>query len=65
MAAKRGLYMFQFDNSYSWLNSKTVKYDNVILSPLQIKSVDSFKWKPAFYNNIPTTEVTAQKIVII
>lgn len=65
MAAKRGLYLFEFDNSYSWINSKTVKYDNVILSPLQIKSVDAFKWIPAYYNNIPTSEATSDKVVVI
>lgn len=26
MAVKRGIYMFEFDNSYSWINSKTVKF---------------------------------------
>lgn len=25
-AMKKGLYMFEFDNSYSWLNSKKVYY---------------------------------------
>jgi hypothetical protein len=36
MATKRGLYMFEFDNSYSWINAKTISYQNIILSPLQI-----------------------------
>jgi hypothetical protein len=33
-AMKKGLYMFEFDNSYSWINSKKVFYQNEIYTPL-------------------------------
>lgn len=26
MAAKRGLYQFEFDNTYSWMNSKNIRF---------------------------------------
>ena len=35
---KKGIYMFEFDNSYSWINSKVLRYENVVYSPMQIKS---------------------------
>lgn len=37
---KKGIYMFEFDNSYSWINGKNLKYENVIYAPLEIKSID-------------------------
>jgi hypothetical protein len=33
-AMKKGLYEFEFDNSYSWINGKTIRYENVVFSPL-------------------------------
>ena len=47
-AIKRGLYMFEFDNSQSWLNPKTVIYENLVYSPLQIKAEDVHPWLDAF-----------------
>ncbi len=38
MAAKRGIYQFEFDNTYSWINSKTVKFEKILLSPLELQS---------------------------
>lgn len=65
MAARRGLYIFEFDNSYSWINSKTVRYENVILTPLGIKSAEPSKWIPAFFNNVPSNEALPEKVVTI
>lgn len=65
MAARRGLYIFEFDNSYSWINSKTVRYENVILTPLEIKSAEASKWIPAFFNNVPSNEAVPEKVVTI
>lgn len=31
LASKRGLYLIEFDNSYSWINSKTITYEQVVL----------------------------------
>lgn len=36
MASKKGLYMFELDNSYSWMNNKNIRYENVILTPLEM-----------------------------
>lgn len=44
--------MFEFDNTYSWINGKSLKYENVIYSPLEIKSVDCEEWIEDFYDNI-------------
>ena len=65
MAARRGLYIFEFDNSYSWINSKTVRYENVILTPLEIKSAEPSKWIPAFFNNVPSNEAIPDKVATI
>jgi hypothetical protein len=65
MAARRGLYIFEFDNSYSWINSKTVRYENVILTPLDIKSAEPSKWIPAFFNNVSSNEALPEKVVTI
>lgn len=40
MAVKRGIYMFEFDNSYSWINSKIVKFETIVLAPVQFSSVN-------------------------
>lgn len=34
MAVRKGLYSFEFDNSYSWMNNKIVKYQKVIFVPI-------------------------------
>ena len=56
-AIKRGLYMFEFDNSQSWLNPKTVIYENLVYSTLQIKAEDVHPWLDAFYENRPMNSV--------
>jgi hypothetical protein len=65
MAARRGIYVFEFDNSYSWINSKTIRYENIIFSPLQIKSVDASKWIPAYFNDVPSNEATSDRVTTI
>lgn len=52
MAAKRGIYAFEFDNSYSWMKSKTVKYQIIVLSPIEVQSIVKYPWINAYYNNI-------------
>lgn len=29
--------MFEFDNSYSWVKSKTLTYETAVLVPLELK----------------------------
>jgi hypothetical protein len=41
IALERGIYMFEFDNSYSWMKAKTIFYETVILSPLEITNSTS------------------------
>jgi hypothetical protein len=36
--------MFEFDNSYSWINGKTVIYELVIFTPLELKHVNADDW---------------------
>ncbi len=64
VAARRGIYSFEFDNSYSWINSKTVRYENVILSPLQIRA-DPYKWIPSYFNDTPSNEAIPAKVTSI
>jgi hypothetical protein len=49
---KKGIYMFEFDNSYSWINGKSVKYEMVVYTPLEIKSSNFDEWVEDFYENI-------------
>jgi hypothetical protein len=65
MAARRGLYIFEFDNSYSWINSKTIRYENVVFTPLEIKSVEPCKWLPAFFNGVPSNEAIPERVALI
>ena len=32
MATKRGIYMIEFDNSYSWINGKNLRLEYVVLT---------------------------------
>lgn len=34
MALKRGIYKFELDNSYSWINGKTVRLEYSVLEPV-------------------------------
>ena len=52
MAARNGLYEFEFDNSYSWINSKTIKFDTVILTALEYETIDAPTFVPSFYDKI-------------
>lgn len=36
-AIETGIYMFEFDNSYSWMKGKTIAVDFTILVPLEIR----------------------------
>lgn len=65
MAARRGIYVFEFDNSYSWINSKSIRYENIILAPLQIKSNDQPKWLSSYFNNVPTNSALPEKVTSI
>lgn len=41
---KKGVYMFEFDNTFSWINGKSIRYENVVYSPLEIKSTREDAW---------------------
>ena len=64
MAAKRGLYMFEFDNSYSWVNNKTVTFEKIILAPVEFQSVDEYKWQSSFYGDIPINQMGDKSKII-
>lgn len=49
---RKGIYMFEFDNTYSWINSKTIRFEIVIYAPLEIKTINNDEWISDFYNNI-------------
>ncbi len=31
-----GIYAIEFDNSYSWVNEKSISYDLTVMTPLEI-----------------------------
>lgn len=51
-AMKKGLYLFEFDNSYSWITGKVIKYQNLVFTPLQIKNVKEEAWIDSFYEDV-------------
>jgi hypothetical protein len=65
MVSKRGIYAFEFDNSYSWINKKTVKYQNIVLTPVEVQSSHKYNWIGAFYNNIPMNQMAKDKVCIV
>ena len=54
---RKGIYMFEFDNSYSWINSKTIRFENVIYAPLEIKTTNTDEWISDFYCNLFQNEI--------
>lgn len=41
---KKGIYLFEFDNSYSWINGKTIHYEAVVLAPYDLSGADYPEW---------------------
>lgn len=65
MAARRGIYQFEFDNTYSWINSKTIKFEQVVLAPVEFQDSNQLKWLKSYYDNIPANEVSDKTKLII
>ena len=65
MATKRGIYQFEFDNTYSWINYKTVKFEKVLLSPLELQSPEHSKWAPAFYDHLVLNSIADRSKVYL
>ena len=49
--------MFEFDNTYSWINGKTINYETVVLTPLQIVNESNEEWVYDFYENLYQNQV--------
>lgn len=60
MAAKKGIYQFEFDNGYSWVNGKVVKLEKVVLMPLEFRSADTPKWVGSYYENVELNHLADQ-----
>jgi hypothetical protein len=58
MAAKKGFYQFEFDNSYSWMNSKTIKMEKLVLMPLEFSSPETPTWVNSYYEDIALNQVS-------
>lgn len=56
--------MFEFDNSYSWINGKTVLYELVVFTPLELKHVNADDWIFDFYENIVQNEIADEKDIV-
>lgn len=57
MAARKGIYQFEFDNSYSWVNKKVVRLEKMIMTPLEFRSEETPSWVKSYYDNIPQNAV--------
>jgi hypothetical protein len=57
MAAKKGIYQFEFDNSYSWINGKVVKFEKTVLMPLEFSSPDSPIWVASYYDDLTLNQL--------
>ena len=53
LMTRKGIYQFEFDNSYSWINNKTIKVEKAVLMPLEFSSPNTPSWIPSFYENVP------------
>lgn len=62
---KKGIYEFEFDNSYSWINGKTIRYENVVYSPLEIRSNTADEWVPDFYENLYQNQIAQEQDVYL
>jgi hypothetical protein len=58
MAAKKGIYQFEFDNSYSWMNSKTINMEKLVLMPLEFSSPETPIWVGSFYEGIVLNQIS-------
>ncbi|MCB0370269.1 MAG: hypothetical protein KDD45_12810 [Bdellovibrionales bacterium] len=58
MAARKGIYQFEFDNSYSWINRKKIKVDKLVLMPLEFSSTDNLSWWHSYYENVPLNQLS-------
>ena len=65
MAARKGLYQFEFDNSYSWMNKKVVRLEKMIMTPLEFKSEDTPTWIKSYYDNVPLNVIKDPKKVFV
>lgn len=61
IASKKGIYMFEFDNSYSWFNGKTIRYDYAVLTPLEIMEEESPVWLDYLYEYVDFVETEEEK----
>lgn len=65
MAAKKGIYQFEFDNSYSWMNKKVVRLEKMVLTPLEFRSEETPVWIKSYYDNIPQNVIKDQSKIFI
>lgn len=62
---KSGLYVFEFDNAYSWINNKTIIYEYAVYTPLEISSQNPPTWVGNFYENIIQNEMAAKEDIYV
>ena len=53
MAAKKGIYQLEFDNSYSWMNKKVIRVSKIVLTPLEFAISDTPSWINSYYDSLP------------
>jgi hypothetical protein len=59
------VYCVKFDNTYSWLNAKSITYERIILNPLSYASNQSFPFQNAYYLRTPMNTVATPKLINI
>lgn len=62
---RRGIYCIQFDNTYSWLNAKSISYERIVLIPLSYSSSQSFPFQNEYYLGISLNSIVKDQLINI
>ena len=59
--------MFEFDNTYSWMKGKSLYYDTVVLTPLEVikSDVEKDKFIPVLFNKFEMNSVPENSVIDI
>lgn len=67
IAIEKGIYMFEFDNSFSWMKGKSLYYDTAVLTPIETTKtgVEPEKFLPVLFNKFEMNSCPQQSMLNI
>ena len=60
---KEGLYFLDIINSSAWGSAKTVLFQKIILSPIELREHDRSSWKDEYLPGVALSMVVANKLI--